>query len=177
MSEAYVGEIRMFGFPRVPVGWLPCDGSLQPIDQYTVLFTLIGTSYGGNGITNFGLPDLRGRIPIHEGAGPGRSVRVLGQISGEEQVVLLLNQIPPHTHLVNVSTQPATTASPGPTVTLAQGASGDELYYSPPTGGVPEPMTQNSCQMSGGGFGHDNCAPTLTVNVCIAYAGIFPSQG
>lgn len=176
MSQPYVGEIRMFSFPRPPVGWFACDGSLKPINQYKVLFSLLGTTYGGDGTTNFGLPDLRGRIPIHKGTGQGRSPRILGESSGEQQVNLLTGQIPPHSHLFTVSTQGATAATPGATLTLAQGAAGDGLYYSPPTGGTPEAMTPNSCQTAGSNGGHDNCAPTLTVSFCIASDGIFPSQ-
>jgi microcystin-dependent protein len=176
MSTPYVGEIRMFGFQRIPVGWQACDGSLLPIDQFSTLYTVIGTAYGGDGTTSFGVPDLRGRIPIHEGTGPGRTTRVLGERSGAEQVTLTVNQIPPHNHLVTVATAPATAASPGSSVILAQGAADDQLYFTPPTGGVQEPMAQNSGQLAGGGLGHNNCAPTLTVSFCIAFDGIFPSQ-
>jgi microcystin-dependent protein len=176
MSQPYVGEIRMFGFNRTPVGWFACDGSLQPISGYEALYNLIGTTYGGNGTNNFGLPDLRGRIPIHQGTGQGLSPKVLGQPGGVEQVTLLTSQIPQHSHLFTVSTQGATAASPGNTVTLAQGASGDGLYYSPPTGGTSEAMTANSCTKIGSSLPHDNLAPTLTVSICIAWAGIYPSQ-
>jgi microcystin-dependent protein len=175
MTTPYVGEIRMFGFQRVPVGWQACDGSLLSISQFSALYTLIGTTYGGDGATNFGVPDLRGRIPIHEGAGPGRTPRVMGERGGEEQVTLTVNQIPSHTHLVTVATAPATAASPGSSVILAQGAADDQLYFTLPTG-VQEPLAQNSGQLAGGGLGHDNCAPTLTVSICIAFDGIFPSQ-
>ena len=97
MTTPYVGEIRMFGFQRVPVGWQACDGSLLSISDFSALYTLIGTTYGGDGTTNFGVPDLRGRIPIHEGTGPRRTPRVRGERGGEEQVTLLVNQIPSHT--------------------------------------------------------------------------------
>jgi microcystin-dependent protein len=177
MTTPYVGEIRMFGFQRVPVGWQACDGSLLSISQFSALYTLLGTTYGGDGATNFGVPDLRGRIPIHEGAGPRRTPRVMGERGGEEQVALLVNQIPSHTHLVTVATAPATAASPGSSVILAQGAADDQLYFTPPTGGTQELMALNSGRLAGGGLGHDNCAPTLTVSICIAFDGIFPSQG
>jgi microcystin-dependent protein len=177
MSTCYVGEIRMFGFSRVPNGWQACDGSILPINQYDVLYTLLGTTYGGNGTTNFAVPDLRGRVPIHQGNGQGLTPRVLGQVAGTEQVTLLGTQIPPHTHLLTVSTQPANANTPGNTVTLATGATGDALYFTPPTGGAPEVMSLLSCQNTGNSLGHDNCAPTLTVSFCIAWAGIYPSQG
>jgi microcystin-dependent protein len=176
MTQPYVGEIRMFGFSRTPVGWLACDGSLQPISKYQVLFSLIGTTYGGNGKSTFGVPDLRGRTPIHAGTGPGRSTKVLGELGGEENVALLTSQIPAHSHLFSVSTQAATAATAATGLTLAQGAPGDALYFSPPTGATQEVMTANSCGGAGGKLGHDNCAPTLTVCFCIASAGIFPSQ-
>jgi microcystin-dependent protein len=176
MSTAYVGEIRMFGFSRVPSGWLACDGSILQISQFDTLYTLLGTTYGGNGTTNFALPDLRGRIPIHQGAGQGLTPRVLGQIAGTEQVTLQGNQIPPHTHLLTVSTQPANANIPGTAVTLATGATNDQLYFTPPTGGVQEIMSPSTCQNTGTNGSHDNCAPTLTVSFCMCWAGIYPSQ-
>ncbi len=94
MSTPYVGEIRMFGFSRTPSGWQTCDGSLLPISQYEVLYTLLGTTYGGDGVTTFAVPDLRGRIPIHQGRGNGLTPKILGQLAGTEQITLILNQIP-----------------------------------------------------------------------------------
>ena len=176
MTTPYVGEIRMFGFSRTPVGWQACDGSLLDIGSFSPLFQLIGTTYGGNGTTNFAVPDLRGRIPIHQGAGQGRTPRVIGQRGGEEQVTLTLNQIPAHTHFFTVSSQPSTAAGPSTAVILGAGASSDQMYFTPPTGGVVEIMSQNSGQPIGTGLGHDNNAPTLTFSFCIALEGIFPSQ-
>jgi microcystin-dependent protein len=176
MSTPYVGEIRMFGFSRVPSGWLACDGSLQSINDFDVLYTLLGTTYGGNGTTNFGLPDLRGRLPMHQGTGTGRTPRVLGQISGTEQVTLALGQIASHTHIVTAGSS-SNTATPSASVILAAGASGDGIYFPPPTGGTPEIMSVNSGQKVGNSLPHDNCAPTLTVSICIAWAGIYPTQG
>jgi microcystin-dependent protein len=175
MSTPYIGEIRMFGFPRVPTGWQACDGSLLSIAQYDVLYTLLGTTYGGNGTTNFGVPDLRGQVPIHQGTGQGLTPRVLGQRAGTEQVTLLLNQIASHTHIVTAGSS-SNTATPSSAVILAAGASGDEIYFTPPTGGTPQIMSVNSGQQVGNNFPHDNCAPTLTVSFCIAWAGIYPSQ-
>jgi microcystin-dependent protein len=174
MSTAYVGEIRMFGFSRVPNGWQACDGSILPINQYDVLYTLLGTTYGGNGTTTFGVPDLRGRVPIHQGTGQGLTPRVLGQSGGTEQVSLLLSQIASHSHVVTAGLS-SNTATPGPNVILAAGASGDGIYFTPPTGGTQEIMSVNSGQKGGNGLGHDNCAPTLAVSFCIAWAGIYPS--
>jgi microcystin-dependent protein len=176
MSTPYIGEVRMFGFSRTPMGWQACDGSLLSIGQYDVLYNLLGTAYGGDGISTFAVPDLRGRVPIHQGTGQGLTPRVLGQNAGTEQVTLLSNQIPSHTHLLTVSTQPATAATPGATVTLAAGATSDGMYFMPPTGGVPEIMSPGTCQNTGNSLGHDNCAPALTVSFCIAWAGIYPSR-
>jgi microcystin-dependent protein len=176
MSTPYVGEIRMFSFPRVPTSWQACDGSLLSISEYQVLYTLIGTTYGGNGVTNFAVPDLRGRTPLHEGTGPGLTTRVLGEPGGSETVTLLLGQLPAHTHLFTASSQAGTAAIPGVTVTLAADPSGTP-YFTPTTGATATPMSANTGGHQGGNTPHDNCAPTLAVNFCIALFGVFPSQG
>lgn len=175
MTTPYVGEIRMFGFSRVPIGWQACDGSLLDINNFQVLFNLLGTTYGGNGTTNFGVPDLRGRVPIHQGTGRGLTPRVIGQSAGTEQVSLLVGQMPSHSHVVTAGTS-SNTATPSSSVILAAGATGDAIYFTPPTGGTPEVMSVNSGQRGGNGLGHDNCAPTLTVSFCIAFDGVYPSQ-
>jgi len=176
MTQPYVGEIRMFGFPRIPIGWQACDGSLLSISDYQTLFTLLGTTYGGNGATNFGVPDLRGRTPLHQGAGVGLTPRVLGEISGTETVTLLLGQLPTHTHIVVASAGAGSTSTPGATVTLAPDTSGGGPYFTPTNGAVPTPMATRSGQAIGGSLPHDNCAPSLPVNICISLFGIFPSQ-
>jgi microcystin-dependent protein len=176
MTTPFVGEIRMFSFQRTPVGWQACDGSLLTISDFSVLFQLIGTTYGGDGVSRFAVPDLRGRIPIHQGTAKSGRSWVLGTLAGNEGITLTVNQIPSHNHLFTVSSQPSTTASPGPTVILGAGAAGDELYFTPPTGGTQEVMSKNSGQPAGNGLPHDNNAPTLAVSFCIATAGIFPSQ-
>jgi microcystin-dependent protein len=176
MSQPYVGEIRMFGFNRTPNGWMACDGSLQSIAEYEVLYTLIGTTYGGDGQSTFGLPDLRGRLPIHQGQGPGLSSYVLGQKSGTESVTLTQAQMPAHTHTVVATTAAANSLSPGPTL-LPAAVSGDTLYVTDLTGATAIAMSAQSTSVSGGSQPHENCMPTLTVQYCIAWAGIFPSQG
>src|ERR1700754_4966181 len=98
MSDPFVGEIRMFGFSRTPIGWFACDGSLRSIAQYEVLYTLLGTTYGGDGVNTFALPNLSGRAPVHQGTGPNLTTRIMGQIGGSETVSLTLNQLPAHTH-------------------------------------------------------------------------------
>ena len=176
MSQPFVGEIRMFGFGRVPNGWFACDGSLISIAEYEVLFALIGTTYGGDGQTTYAVPDLRGRLPIHQGTGPGLSNYDIGQRSGTETVTLTSQQMPAHTHTVLATSAAATTGTPGNTV-VPGAISGQTMYVTDTSGGVA--FTQNPVAVSpaGGSQPHDNCMPTLTVQFCIAWAGIFPSQG
>ena len=176
MSTPYVGEIRLFGFSRVPNGWFPCDGSLLSIAEYEVLFTLIGTTYGGDGQSTFAVPDLRGRLPIHQGQGPGLSSYVIGQVSGTETVTLIQTQMPAHTHALVATTSASTAITPGPTL-LPGTVSGDTFYVNTITGNTAAPMSGQMLAPNGGGSQpHDNTMPTLTVQYCIAWAGIFPSQ-
>lgn len=175
MSTPYIGEIRMFGFGRTPNGWQACDGSLLPISEYDALFALIGTIYGGDGQTTFAVPDLRGRLPIHQGAGPGLSNYVIGQRAGTETVTVLSTQMPAHTHTLLATSAAATTTTPG-TGVLPGAVSGDNFYVNTPTGNTAVPMNAQMVSLSGGNQPHENCMPTLTVQYCIATFGIFPSQ-
>lgn len=177
MSTPYIGEIRMFGFGTrgAPNGWQACDGSLLPISEYDALFALVGTTYGGDGQSTFAVPDLRGRLPIHQGQGPGLSSYVLGQRAGTETVTVLPTQMPAHTHtLVATSTVGATT-SPG-SGTVPGAVSGETFYASDITGATPVVMSSQSVSLAGGSQPHENCMPTLTVQYCIATFGVFPSQ-
>lgn len=176
MSTPYVGEIRLFAFPRIPTGWFACDGSLQSIAEYEVLYTLLGTTYGGDGVQTFGLPDMRGQVPVHQGTGQGLSPRVLGQQGGSESVTLLQASMPAHNHPYAVVTDAATVTAPGVGVQLGTAASGDKMYTSSLTGLTPTVMAPGSTAMTGGNLPHDNIMPTLAVSFCIAWAGIFPSQ-
>lgn len=176
MSEAYVGEIRIFGFPRIPTGWFACDGSLKPIAEYQTLFALLSTTYGGDGITTFAVPDLRGRLPLHQGTGTGLSPHPLGQMTGTETVTLTVAQIPSHTHTAYASTTNATTATPGPTVLPATQAA-DLLYATSIAGLSALPMADTAIGPNvGGPIPHDNLMPTLTASFCICWAGEFPMQ-
>lgn len=176
MSTPFVGEIRMFGFSRVPDGWLPCDGALTSIAEYDVLYSLLGTIYGGDGQSTFGVPDLRGRVPLHMGQGPGLSNRVIGMVSGTESVTLTLPQMPAHTHALAVTTGAATLETP--TATALPGAvSGETFYVTDITGASPLAMEDSAVTVTGGNQAHENCMPTLTVQYCIAAFGIYPSQG
>ncbi|WP_266158283.1 phage tail protein [Dyella silvatica] len=175
MSTPYVGEIRLFGFQRVPTGWFACDGSTISIAEYQTLFVLLGTTYGGNGQTTFNVPDLRGRVPMHQGQGPGLSPRVLGQLSGTETVALTTDQIPSHSH-APVVTSNGGGGTPGATVLPGAVPATDTMYASDITGGASLMLGTASVGTQGGSIPHDNTMPTLTVSYCIAWAGIFPSQ-
>jgi microcystin-dependent protein len=180
MSQPFVGEIRMFGGNFAPVGWAFCDGALMPISENDVLFTLIGTTYGGDGQSTFALPDFRGRVPLHQGQAAGGSNHVIGENAGSETVTLGTNQIPSHTHAVNASG-----AVPPPAVSAVNVTGVDTTWV--PASPVPKPklygaagglvpMAPNSVQVAGGSQPHDNMAPYLAVNFIISLFGIFPSQ-
>lgn len=177
MSTPYIGEIRMFGFGSrgAPTGWQACDGSLLPISQYDALFALIGTIYGGDGQTTFAVPDLRDRLPIHQGQGPGLSNYVIGQKAGSESVTLLSTQIPAHTHTLVATSGASTTTTPG-TGVLPGTVSGDNFYVNTIAGNTAAAMSASMLSQAGGSQPHENCMPTLTVQFCISLFGIFPSQ-
>jgi microcystin-dependent protein len=176
MSTPYIGEIRMFGFGRVPTGWQACDGTLLSISEYDTLYSLLGTTFGGDGQSTFGVPDLRGRLPIHQGTGPGLSNYVMGQLAGTESVTLNQQQIPAHTHPMITTSAAATVLTPGNTL-LPGAVSGDTLYCTDLTGAVAATMSPQSTTPSGNSQPHDNTMPTLTVQFCISLFGIYPSQG
>jgi microcystin-dependent protein len=166
--DPYVGEIRMFGGNFAPVGWLECDGQLLSISEYDVLFNLLGTTYGGDGVNAFALPDLRGRIPLHQPT-------AMGQVSGSENVTLTSVQIPAHTHGVRVIASDATATDP--TNNLLANAVAPPRMYSLKTDGSPAPLAAGAVAPNAGGQPHSNMMPTLCVNFIISYAGIYPSQG
>lgn len=172
MATPFLGQISMFGFSFAPRGWAFCNGSLQSIAQNDALYALLGTFYGGDGIQTFGLPDFRGRIPIHNGTGAGLSTYVIGQLSGVESVTLTINQTPLHTHALNGTAAAATATNPG-NLLLAT-TSGPTLYLEDtPSAG----LNGASIGLSGGGSQpHDNTQPYLCVNFCIAVEGVFPSR-
>ncbi|MFC3551314.1 phage tail protein [Lysobacter cavernae] len=174
MSTPFVGEIRMFGFSRTPVGWQACDGSLLAISENEVLFTLLGTIYGGDGQTTFAVPDLSGRVPLHQGQGPGLSNRVIGEAAGTETATLISTQIPGHSHTLHATTAAATSTTPG-TGLLPGAVSGDTFYVNTLVGNKAAAMSAQVIAPSGGSQPHENTMPTLTVQYCIATLGIFPS--
>ncbi|GJM09627.1 MAG: microcystin dependent MdpB family protein [Lysobacteraceae bacterium] len=171
MSEPFVGEIRMFAGNFAPRGWAFCDGQLLAVSQNDALFSLLGTIYGGDGRTTFGLPDLRGRIPLHQGTGPGLSARRLGSKGGDENVTLTTNQLASHTHDWNANTATATDAAP-------QG----KVLADPVGLRIFDPANQNTnldsttIANTGGTQPHTNLMPTLCVNFIVALFGIYPSR-
>jgi microcystin-dependent protein len=165
----FLGEIRIFAGNFAPVGWALCNGQLLSIAQNTALFSLLGTFYGGDGITTFGLPNLQGRVPVHFGQSTG-SVFSIGEVGGSEQVSLLVTQLPPHSHAVGVSAQPAVDNNPANQV-LAQ--SRGPAFGPGPATAAQDP---SSVTATGGGQPHNNLQPFLTLNFIIALVGIFPSR-
>jgi microcystin-dependent protein len=164
MSTPYLSEIKIFSFSFAPKGWALCNGQLLPINQNQALFSLLGTTYGGDGITNFALPNLQGRIPIHTGNG-----FVLGELGGEQTHTLVNTEMPEHTHSAIASSNAANSgAAPG-----NFWANGNQPAYASSTNAA---MSTASVSSVGGGQPHENMAPYLVLNFCIALSGIFPSQ-
>ena len=176
MSEPFIGQIQAFGFNFAPTGWATCDGQILSIAQNTALFSLLGTMYGGNGQTTFALPDLRGRVGIHQGQGPGLSSYVIGEASGTESVTLLTTQIPQHNHPVAASSVNADQGSPDGAVwaTPVDSTGNAGAGYTKTAPNVT--MAQNAIGMAGGNQPHANIQPYLCINFCIALNGIFPSR-
>jgi microcystin-dependent protein len=170
MSQPYVGEIRMFAGNFAPAGWMFCEGQLLPISEYETLFNLIGTTYGGDGQSTFGLPDLRGRIPVHVGTGGGASYS-LAQTGGAETVTLATATVPSHSHPLLASTNVAQGSTPNGNVTGQPGSS--SKIYRPAT--PAQQMAPNSIGSTGGSQPHNNFQPYLCVDFIISLFGIFPS--
>ncbi len=171
MSQPYVGEIRLFAGNFAPTGWAFCDGSLLSIAENDVLFNLIGTTYGGDGQNTFQLPDLRGRVPVHQGQGPGLQTFVIGQSGGNESVALSTNQIPIHNHPLQAAVNGTRETSPANNF-LAAG--GPELYAS--TRATLGGTLSGGMAGTGNGQPHENMAPFLTISYIISLFGIYPSQ-
>jgi len=169
MGTPYLSEIRVFSFGFPPKGWALCNGQLMPINQNTALFSLLGTTYGGNGQTTFALPDLRSRIPMHMGNG-----HTEGELSGEEAHTLSVSEIPGHTHSVACSSATGGKAGAKGNV-WAPDNSGNAPYSSPSNTTVAN-TAQNAIGNTGGSQAHNNLAPFTVLNFCIALTGIFPSR-
>src|SRR6187402_3385625 len=176
MADPFVAEIRIFPFNFNPRGWAWCDGQLLPLSQNTALFSLLGTTYGGDGKSNFALPDLQGRAPMHPGQGPGLSLRDLGETGGSETVTLLESEIPQHPHGIFASTTPSDeegTKQPGGHMPGAQQGA-NQLYTT-----LTSPVAFNAQALTpaGGDQPHNNLQPYLTFYFNIALQGVFPPRG
>ena len=173
MADPFVAEIRIFPFNFAPKGWAFCDGQLLPISQNTALFSLLGTTYGGDGKSTFALPNMQGNAPMHPGQGPGLSLHDLGETGGEPTVTLLGTEMPIHSHGLMASGQPGEDPTPGPTEALAR-STGANLYQTTATGLVQ--LAPQAVAPTGGGQPHNNMQPYLTLNFCIALQGVFPAR-
>lgn len=174
MADPFVAEIRIFPFNFAPRGWAFCDGQLLPLSQNTALFSLLGTTYGGNGTSNFALPDMQGRASMQPGQGPGLSLHDLGETGGSETVTLLESEIPSHSHGVNVANEGATANTTSGNLMARPFGRGNNLYTTVNTGLVA--MNANACAPAGGGQPHKNMMPYLTLSYCIALQGVFPPR-
>lgn len=174
MSEPFLAEVRIVGFNFAPRGWAFCDGQILPINQNQSLYSLLGTTYGGDGRTSFALPDLRGRVPMHVGSSDG-AAHLLGQKSGEETHTLSAAEMPQHDHALQATNNNANQPSPQGHVP-AQVSAGVDFVYS--SAGDPLNVTLNSAAIAnvGGGQAHNNMQPYLAINFCIALRGLFPSR-
>ena len=172
MSDQFVAEIRIFPFNFPPTGWAFCNGQLMPISQNTALFSLLGTTYGGDGKSTFALPDMQSNAPMQPGQGQGLSLRDLGEMSGVESITLLVSEIPVHTHALRASIEPGDNRLPSPTVALSTSTGAFAYVASNPT----TQMAFQALPPAGGGLPHNNMQPYLTLNFCIALQGVFPQR-
>jgi microcystin-dependent protein len=173
--DPFVAEIRIFPFNFAPKGWAWCDGQLLPLSQNTALFSLLGTTYGGDGKSNFALPDLQGRAPMHPGQGPGLSLHDLGETGGSETVSLLESEIPGHSHQLRGDNQdPADTSAPGPAFVYAKSTGGFAYVVPPATPLVT--MSDSIIAPAGGDQPHNNMQPYLTLYFNIALQGVYPPR-
>jgi microcystin-dependent protein len=172
MADPFVAEIRIFPFNFAPKGWAWCDGQLLPLSQNTALFSLLGTTYGGDGKSTFALPDLQGRAAMHPGQGPGLSLHDLGETGGSDTVTLLESEIPAHAHAMETSSQQATENSPAG----QKPAAGDGINLHGNAGNLVA-MAGQMLAPAGGDQPHNNLMPYLTFFFCIALQGVFPPRG
>jgi len=172
----YVGEIRMFAGNFAPAGWMFCNGAVLPISEYDTLFQLIGTTYGGDGMSTFQLPDLQGRVPLHQGQGSGLTNRVIGETGGVENVTLTTQQIPVHTHAPLANSAAGTTANPTNAI-FGAGSATQVFDYVTPFNAASAQVALNAATIAldGGSQPHDNIQPTLAYSYIISLYGYFPS--
>lgn len=177
MADPFVAEIRIFAGNFAPTGWATCDGQLLPLSQNTALFSLLGTTYGGNGKSNFALPDLQGRAPMFWGQGPGLSQRDLGETGGSQNVTLLQSEIPAHSHTAKASGVPATNLTPTDGIWAVSGSrrAPSNLYSATASSG--NTLAPTALSATGGSQPHNNMPPYLTLTFIIALQGVFPPRG
>jgi microcystin-dependent protein len=173
MADPFVAEIRMLPYTFAPKGWATCDGQLIPLSQNTALFSLLGTYYGGNGKSNFALPNLMGSAPMGVGQSPGGSEHYLGEQGGSATVTLIDTEIPSHSHAVRASNERGDNSVPGPSVVLS-GSAGGSVYSQGAT--VGPTLDPNTVSPAGGSAPHNNMQPYLTLQFCIAMQGVFPPR-
>jgi microcystin-dependent protein len=172
MTEPFVAEIRIFPFNFAPIGWAFCDGQILPISQNTALFSLLGTTYGGNGVSTFALPDLQGCAPMQPDQGPGLSLYSLGETGGSDTVTLIASEMPAHNHTLLASTSPASGRNPtNAAIARSRGANA----YGP--AGSLVTMNPQALASAGSSLPHNNLMPYLTLSFCIALQGVFPPRG
>ena len=171
MADPFVAEIRIFPFNFAPTGWAFCNGQILPISQNTALFSLLGTTYGGNGQSTFALPNLQGNAAMFWGQGPGLSLHDLGETGGSQTVTLLQSEIPSHSHTLRASLDDADLAIPTAGRSLARASSNLYIAANPNT-----PMAPEALAPAGGSLPHNNMMPYLTLSFCIALQGVFPPR-
>ncbi|HLX11020.1 MAG TPA: tail fiber protein [Thermoanaerobaculia bacterium] len=174
MSNPFLAEIRIFPFNFAPTGWAFCDGQILPLSQNTALFSLLGTTYGGDGKSNFALPNMQGNVPMHPGQGPGLSLHDLGETGGSDTVTLLESEIPSHSHSMMAFGGQASGHTPAPSVGFAR-AVGVDAYSANSTSGLVQ-MADSTVAPAGGDQPHNNLMPYLTLNFCIALQGVYPPR-
>jgi microcystin-dependent protein len=173
VTSPFVAEIRIFPFGFAPTGWAFCNGQIIPLSQNTALFSLLGTTYGGDGKTNFALPDMQGNSPMQPGQGAGLSLHDLGEVGGEQSVTLLESEMPSHPHALTADQRPANLDNPSPLNALARSSPN---IYKTPTGAATVPLSDLAVGPAGGDQPHNNMQPFLTLNFCIALQGVYPPR-
>ena len=177
MSDPFVAEVRVFGFNFAPRGWAQCNGQLLPLSQNTALFSLLGTTYGGDGKSTFALPDMQGNAAMHPGQGQGLSLRDLGEVGGSQNVTLLQSEIPFHTHNMMAFTQvPGDLFGPTAQSNAVLARSNNGAVYNTNTSGAVQ-LSPQALAPAGNSSPHNNMQPYLTLNFCIALQGVFPPRG
>jgi microcystin-dependent protein len=174
MSDPFLGEIRIFGGNFAPRGWALCNGQILPIVQNTALFSLLGTQFGGNGTSNFALPNLQGSVPVGQGNGAGLTPRVIGETGGEQDVTLLQATMASHSHQMSGVATPASSLTPGPTMALAEPPAVVPIYQT--SLGSSATLNAGAVTPSGGSQPHNNLQPFLVLNFIIALQGIYPAR-